>query len=96
MAALSLTARAAALAERTSDAYSFDAYASWTGVARALLSLGYSEREAEAIMRSKHTRWAADSVSKSSNVPTSALRDYLVKYPISPKALASLVAETFA
>lgn len=96
MAALSLSARAAALAERTSDAYSFDRYSSWSGVARALLSLGYSEREAEAIMRSKHLRWAADGANLERNVSVSAVKEYLAKYPISAKALASLVAETFA
>jgi hypothetical protein len=55
-----LEQRAAALAERTGDAYSYDRYDNWTEVAKALLEAGYSEREAEAIMRSKWTRWAAD------------------------------------
>lgn len=49
-----------ALAERTSDAYSHDHYASWRAVAAALLRRGYSDRQAEEILRSKFTRWAAD------------------------------------
>ena len=50
------------LAERTSDAYSYDRYgaAGWHGSARALLRAGWSPDDAETILRSKLTRWAAD------------------------------------
>lgn len=53
---------ASALAARTNDAYSFDAYGpdGWTNAAMMLLDRGYTEREAEAILRSKWTRWAGD------------------------------------
>lgn len=51
------------IAKRCEDAYSADAYRSWSAVAQFLLNLGYSERETEAIMRSKHTRWARDRAS---------------------------------
>lgn len=52
--------RAAALAERTSDAYSFDRYANWTACAAELLRMGYTEAQAEDILRSKIMRWAGD------------------------------------
>jgi hypothetical protein len=57
-----LTKQATALAERTQAAYSFDNYGmdGWRGAARILLKRGYTPREAEAILRSKWTRWAAD------------------------------------
>ena len=49
------------LAVRTADAYSADRYASWVACARLLVTVrGYSLREAEAILRSKWMRWAAD------------------------------------
>lgn len=52
--------KAEKLAERTSDAYSADRYLSWTACAALLLGRGFSEDEAEAILRSKWMRWAAD------------------------------------
>lgn len=48
------------LSTRTQDAYSVDRYASWVACAALLLRRGYSEREAEAILRSKWMRWASD------------------------------------
>lgn len=52
---------AAAVAARTADAYSADRYgAEWPKVAAALLRDGWTPRQAEAIMRSKWARWAAD------------------------------------
>lgn len=55
-----MTTPAQALAAKTADAYSAARYASWPACAAYLLRAGFSEREAEAILRSKHTRWAAD------------------------------------
>ena len=57
---------AAALAERTSDAYSSNRYgeSGWRGAAAMLLRRGFNERQAEAILRSKWTRWAADQAGK--------------------------------
>lgn len=52
--------RAKALAEKTADAFSFDNYRLWPSVCAMLLRRGYSEQEAEAILRSKHMRWAHD------------------------------------
>ncbi|MFM9469743.1 hypothetical protein ACKI1K_43920, partial [Streptomyces scabiei] len=42
------------------DAYSADRYNSWPAVAQVLINRGYNDRQVEAIMRSKWTRWAND------------------------------------
>lgn len=54
------TTLAKTIADRCSDAYSADRYASWPAVAQTLLDRGYNEAETEEIMRSKWARWAAD------------------------------------
>lgn len=48
------------LADKTSDAYSAAKYYSWVACVRALRKEGYTDREIEAILYSKWTRWAAD------------------------------------
>ena len=60
MKTMTLTQRAEKVANSCRDAYSVRRYRSWTSVAKALLTMGYNEAEAEGIMRSKWTRWAAD------------------------------------
>lgn len=72
-------AQAAILAERTKDAYSFNRYGSWQEVARRLLRMGFSEAEAEAVMRSKITRWAADWYNRpyGGKCPAIAVEDYI-------------------
>ena len=59
---MTVSEMAATLAERTSNAYMADMYgeASWRECCRVLLRRGYTEREAEAILRSKVMRWADD------------------------------------
>jgi hypothetical protein len=54
--------RACRIAWETSDAYSADIWGSimWTQCAEMLLSMGFTEAEARAVMRSKITRWARD------------------------------------
>ena len=61
------------LADRISDAYSFDRYGvtGWRACVRMLSRRGFNDREIEAIMRSKWTRWAADSA-KNYRQPNSA------------------------
>lgn len=90
------------LAERTSEAYSSDRYASWQAVAALLLLRGYSEREAEAILRSKWTRWAADSSpAKYGKVPAKAVTKFLdseikrLGAAAHRRDVAQLVLETF-
>src|SRR5262245_10448041 len=57
-----LRTRAQRLAEQTADSYSHDNYGEqrWLAATHMLLKRGYTERQAEAILRSKWTRWAAD------------------------------------
>lgn len=67
-----------ALAVWTLNAYSVKAYANWRDVAALLLRRGYTAAEAEAIMRSKWTRWASDASNvEYGKVPASAVADYL-------------------
>ena len=61
---MKITQQAKDLASKTSDAYSSDRFKNWSAVIQALLNLGYSEIETEAIVRSKWTRWACDHDSK--------------------------------
>lgn len=51
-----------AIADRCSDAYSFDRYGAsgWRGAAQVLAKRGLSPDEIEAVLRSKWTRWAGD------------------------------------
>lgn len=87
--------QAEALATRTQDAYSADRYRSWAACALALSQ--YDERTAEAILRSKHMRWAADEDgAEYGRVTSSALVRYMAKYPkeFTPAKLAALVAGT--
>ena len=73
--------QAKALAERCSDAYSADRYNSWPAVAAVLLKSGLSERQAEAVMRSKWTRWAADGTdARYGRVPARAIIAYIDRY----------------
>lgn len=55
-------ARATKLAEATADAYMADSYGAtdWRACSLELLSRGLTVEEAEAILRSKHMRWADD------------------------------------
>lgn len=70
------------VAERCSDAYSANRYYSWTEVAKALLVRNYDEFMTEAIMRSKFTRWAADTSENSyGKAPSRVLVEYLDNNP---------------
>lgn len=75
-----------ALAEKTSDAYSAASFTSWKSVAELLARRGYDEMQAEAILRSKWTRWCRDAWN-GSGIPTSnALANYLDKNKCTPKS----------
>lgn len=91
---LETRSRAAHLARRTANAYMAGRYgSSWASCAVVLLDAGYDEREAEAILRSKHMRWAGDH--DNGRHTSGSLRRYLEAYPISTSLLAALVADTF-
>lgn len=89
---LSIAARH--LAKATANAYSAAAFGDeWAKAADMLLGRGYTEREAEAILRSKHTRWCREDYEGSA----AELARYIDRYPdqFSKAALAKLVKETF-
>jgi len=68
------------IALMTEDAYSHDRYAfgAWEACAFMLLGRGHTAEGVEAILRSKHMRWAGDACSKKYGHVTSAdLRRYL-------------------
>jgi hypothetical protein len=66
------------LANRCEDAYSVDRYKSWSKVAEALLDYGLTERQVEAVMRSKWTRWAADAHGGAyGTIPAKAIISYI-------------------
>jgi hypothetical protein len=52
--------KAIMLSLKTQDAYSVLAYRNWVAVCAFLLKRGYTEDEAETILRSKWMRWAGD------------------------------------
>lgn len=84
------------LATRTEDAYSADRYANWTAVADKLLRAGYDEKQAEAIMRSKWTRWAADADSQKhtyGNHPAKIVVEFAAEQGMA--AVVKLTEETF-
>jgi hypothetical protein len=71
---------AVAMADKTSDAYMADNYGkSWVACANLLLDRGYSPEETEAILRSKHMRWADDSQGRGNGHQTNsaAFKRYL-------------------
>lgn len=84
------------LSEKTSDAYSYDRYNSWSACIKALRKAQYNDMQIEAILRSKWTRWAADSSDKSYGKSSSV---DLMKYINENETLESveeLTKETFA
>lgn len=61
------------LAEQLSDAYSTNAYNNgWSGCVRMLRARRFNDKQIEAIIRSKWTRWAADRSDKPYGRVTSA------------------------
>lgn len=88
----------AELAERCADAYSTDRYRNgWSGCIRMLRGRGYDDRQIEAILRSKWTRWAADQSGQPyGRVTSAALRDFLDGMKRERQQVVELTAETFA
>lgn len=70
-----------ALFERTADTYSFDRYRSWKACVRALLRRGYNDRQAETLLRSRITRWAADRTFTSRRATSNDLLRYMDEDP---------------
>lgn len=92
---------ALAVANACADAYSFDRYKSWSAVAEMLLRRGLSEKQAEAVMRSKWTRWAADaSAARYGRVTGKDLERWIERSmqgnsPANMKEIEQLTFETF-
>jgi hypothetical protein len=87
------------LAEKTSNAFSADSFNSWVQVIRLLAERGYNAWEAEAIVRSKWTRWCRDEfhTNSSRKATSSSLAKFLDKYGHKPrsKGVNELVFQTF-
>lgn len=86
------------LAADTKDAYSADSFSSWVSVARLLAKRGFNRFEAEAILRSKLTRWCRDEFGSNRGLQfASTLDKYLTKYKVTPgcKEVNELVMGTF-
>lgn len=83
------------IAEKTSDAYSVGRYNSWEACIKALKKINLDEKEIEAVLRSKWTRWAADS----SNAPYGkASSNDLIRYiekNETKESIKRLTQETF-
>lgn len=95
---MNITARARALATKTADAHSVPRYASWPACAQVLLTRGMTDREAEAVLRSKWMRWAADSSNERyGRVPAKAIAAVLDSWDAAamPVLLQELVDGTF-
>lgn len=69
------------LSAATEDAYSFDRYRNWHACAALLARRGYTAAEAECILRSKWTRWAADQSAAPYGRATSADLDRFLQTP---------------
>lgn len=87
----------AGMAKDTADAYSAGSYTNWTNVCRLLATRGFNRWEAEAILRSKWTRWARDMWNKNTKPTATALANYLDKYGYKPRhpEVNQLVMESF-
>ena len=83
------------LAEKTSDAYSFDRYNSWEACVKKLRNNGLNDREIEAVLRSKWTRWAADASKNAyGKASSNDLMNYINKCE-NKKSIEELTKETF-
>lgn len=86
------------LAEQLEDAYSSGRYKNgWSGCIKMLRRRGYNDRQIEAILRSKWTRWANDSSHNPNSLSTSGdLARFLDKMPNLERELSDLTRETFS
>lgn len=83
------------LADKCADAYSTSRYrGNWAPCIRALRREGFNDREIEAILRSKWTRWAADQGGQ--RYGQARVKDLLEFVAAHRNEVPQLVAETFA
>jgi len=82
------------LTRRSQDALSAPRYLSWRACCAELVSLGYTDQAAEAVLRSRHTRWAADDSKARWGCATSAdLRRHLERAGVTPASAAAELDE---
>lgn len=76
---MTLTQRASRIAERTQDAYSVGRYTSggWRRSAMLVLKSGFTDKDAETVLRCKVMRWAADCNKAYYNNTSGTLRRWL-------------------
>lgn len=74
----------AEMATQTEDAYSAGSYNSWEQVCRVLAKRGFNAWEAEAILRSKWTRWCRDEFQTGAKANSKHLEKFLDKYGYKP------------
>jgi hypothetical protein len=86
----------ATFALELSDAYSTHRYTGgWAPTIKALRKLKWNDREIEAFIRSKHTRWAGDWANKNGNVNSADVLRYIQAHNIDEKERVLLVVGTF-
>lgn len=86
------------LAIKCEDAYSFDRYGfrAWRAACAMLRRRGHGDREVEAVMRSKFTRWAGDMGGKPYGRTSSKdLERFMETLPDEREAVQELVQGTF-
>ena len=73
----------AVVAANTSDAYSAGAFGAeeWEKAAAMLADRGYTQREAETVLRSKATRWCRDAYSTDDEGKADYLERFLNEHP---------------
>lgn len=86
---------AAQLAKNTKDAYSFSRYgkAQWLACATLLAARGYSYEQADAVLRSKIMRYAADNAARYNRATVNHLADCLDNRMGGPESLAEYISD---
>ena len=81
----------------TQDAYSVGSFNSWTAVVRLLAKRGFNQWEAEALLFSKHMRWASDSRKGQAQATSADVARYLDSNNITHrcKEVNTLIMSTF-
>lgn len=86
----------AAFAEQLADAYSSDRYRNgWSASIKALRAFGCTDKQIEAVIRSKWTRWAADHSNKPDWASSRDLMRFVQSFKNPMKEIESLTTEHF-
>jgi hypothetical protein len=104
--AMTMKSRVESMLDKTRDAYSFSYYGEngWRECIEMLFGEGWQESHVEAILRSKHMRWADDNTPTTEHSNAATLANYINQSYIDRsgrgriawnKEVESLVAQTF-